>query len=130
MITKEDEYFSKETAVWAEYVNQAITSLKYNIDTILDATHLNEASRGKILRALKDYLTDVEINAIVINTSLETCIERNNMREGLALVPISAIRRMNSQMTIPTIEEGFDKIYIYNEKDNKVTYKIIEKGRE
>ena len=51
MLGENDDYFSKEKEVWDEYVKQAKDSLSKNDDTILDATHLNEASRTKILRA-------------------------------------------------------------------------------
>lgn len=127
LLNEEEEYFSREDEVWREFVRQAALSLDTNVDTILDATHLNEASRGKILRALKDHLKDVEINAIVINSDLETCLERNEMREGRSYVPRGVIRRMASQFTIPTLEEGFDHIYIYKEEDGKVKYQIMEK---
>lgn len=129
LLGNSDAYFSKEKEVWGKYVDAAITSLQSNIDTILDATHLNESSRGKILRALKDYLTDVEINVIVINTSLDVALERNELREGLSYVPESAIIRMYSQMTLPTLEEGFDHIYIYEEENGKAKYNIIEKEK-
>ena len=122
-----DDYFSKEGTVWAKYVNQSRASLKNNVDTILDATHLNESSRAKILTALKGSLNNVEINIIVINPGLEVSLKQNEMREGRSYVPQSAIRRMNSQLTIPTLEEGFDHIYIYTNENGKANYKIIEK---
>jgi len=127
LLGEKDAYFSKEKEVWAEYINQSINSLENNTDTILDATHINESSRGKILRALGEHLKDVEINAILINTDVKTAIERNNLREGLALVPETAIKNMYSQLTFPTLEEGFDHIYIYEEENGKVRYNIIEK---
>lgn len=128
MVKEDEEYFSKEKEVFAEYVAQTIKSLENNVDTILDATHLNGSSRGKILRALKDNLNGVEINAIVIDTPLDRTIKQNDMREGREFVPISVIRRMNCQMTLPTLAEGFDHIYIYEEVNGKVKYQIIEKG--
>ena len=127
-LLKENEpYFSKENEVWKEYVNQAITSIENNADTILDATHLNASSRGKILRTLRNHLNEVEVNVIVISVPLETAIERNNRREGLSFVPLSALKRMYSQMTLPTLEEGFDHIYIYSEENGKAKYQVIEK---
>ena len=127
LLKEGENYFSKEKETWNEYVRQAKESLKENVDTILDATHLNEPSRGKILRALGDDIKDVEINAIVIDTTLGTALERNEQREGLAYVPPSAIERMSSQMTLPTLEEGFDHIYIHEEVNGKIKYQIIER---
>lgn len=130
MLEDGDDYFAKEKEVWTEYVTQTINSLKFNVDTILDATHLNEGSRAKILRAIKNYLEDVEINIIVIHPTLDVAISQNKQREGRSFVPLSVIRRMNSQMTLPTLEEGFDHIYIYEEENGKIKYQIIKKGAD
>lgn len=130
MLEDGDDYFAKEKEVWTEYVAQTINSLKFNVDTILDATHLNEGSRAKILKAIKNHLEDVEINIIVIHPTLDVAISQNNQREGRSFVPLSVIRRMNSQMTLPTLEEGFDHIYIYEEENGKIKYQIIEKGAD
>lgn len=127
-LVKEGEpYFSKEKEVWEEYVAEAKISLKLSDNTILDATHLNEKSRSKILRALKDNLNDVEINIIVINPPFKTIVWQNNMREGRSKVPLEDIRRMHSTFTIPTIDEGFDNIYIYKIKNGEPNYTIYTK---
>ena len=112
LIKEGEEYFSKEDEVWREFVEQAKESLANNVDTILDATHLNIGSRTKILRALKDSLKGVHVNAIIIHSSLDTCLEQNEQREGLAKVPRGVIRRMYHSFTLPELEEGFDQIYI------------------
>lgn len=123
-----DEYFSKEKQVWTEYIARTKESLKFNADTILDATHLNETSRGKILNSLKSQLENIEINAIVIHPTLDVAIKQNNLRKGREFVPVSTIRRMYSQMTLPTLDEGFDHIYIYEKQGEKVKYQIFDKG--
>ncbi len=130
IVNEDEEYFSKEKEVWNEFVRQAKESLNCNTDTIIDATHINEASRTKLLRALAPALSGIEINAIVINVSLGTAIDQNEMREGRSLVPESAIERMFDNFTIPDIEEGFNNIYIYEKEDEKVTYQIIRKEVE
>jgi len=117
VIKEGDEYFSKENEVWVEFVRQAKESLTNNVDTILDATHLNVASRTKILRELKDSLKGVHINAIVINTSLNTCLDQNEQREGLAKVPRGAVRRMYYSFEVPEFEEGFDQIYVIGNEE-------------
>ena len=81
LLDEGDDYFSKEKLVWEEYIKAAKAALFLNDNTFLDATHLNETSRTKILRALKDSLKDVEINAIVIKPSLDIILKQNNMRE-------------------------------------------------
>lgn len=115
-IVKEDEeYFSHEKEVFNEFVNQIKYALKWEKEIVVDATHLNEGSRNKLFRAIGIDLKDVDINAIVLNTSLETALTRNDLRTGREFVPKEQIRRMFYQMTIPSFEEGFNKIYIVPE---------------
>ena len=118
LLSNEDDYFGKEKEVWSRYVRQAKNALATYNDVILDATHLNPASRGKILRALGKSLKDVSINAIYIKVSLDTALKRNSRRKGLELVPEEAIRNMASNFSMPTTEEGFDNVYIYNNEED------------
>ena len=111
-LVKEDEpYFSKENEVFAQYIDQIKKSLEENEETYADATHLNSNSRGKLLRALKGYLNDVEVIAIYIKKNVNEAIEQNKNRKGTrGFVPETAIYRMNSQLEKPDLTEGFDKI--------------------
>lgn len=112
-LLKEDEpYFSHEKEVWIKFIEEAKASLKVNDNTIMDATHLNQPSRTKVLRALGESLKDVRVNAIVFIGDVEVALERNSKREGRAKVPETAILNMAAQMTCPQEEEGFDTIYI------------------
>lgn len=128
LLSEDDEYFAKENKVFKKFIAEIIDGLKNCENTIADATHLNSSSRGKLLRNLKEHLKDVEINAIVINTCLEVCLKRNNKRTGRKRVPEAALRNMFNSFSIPTLEEGFDHIYIYTNKNGKTNYKIIERS--
>lgn len=124
MLKEGEDYFSHETAVWNKFVKDSANAILSVDNTVIDATHLNEASRAKILRALESSLKDVEINAIYFKGSVKTAIARNEKREGLAYVPISAIRRMAASVTEPYFEEGFKKIYIIDvDNKDKITIK-------
>ena len=118
----DDDYFKYEKQVFNEFIKQIKESLQKNKETYVDATHINESSRGKLLRALGLSLKDIEINAIVVQVPINIALKQNAYRTGRKLVPEQAIKQMHSQMTIPTIEEGFDHIYIYKyiEAENKV----------
>ena len=124
ILKEDDEYFSKEDEVWKEYVNQINSALEKYDNIILDATHLNEKSRSKVLRAI-NLTKDIEVNSIMINTSLNKSLEQNEQRTGRERVPRGQVRRMFFQTTKPSLDEGFDQIYIYNpEKESK--YVIIK----
>lgn len=126
LLGKEDSYFAKEDEVWAKFINDAIESLKYNNNTILDATHLNPASRSKVFRALGNNLKNVEINVIYFDCPLEIALERNEGREGRKFVPRGGIRRMYFSLVPPSLENEptIDKIYEIDViNDNKLTIK-------
>lgn len=122
-IVKEDEeYFSHENEVYAEFISQIKEALKFEREVFADATHLNETSRAKTLRALGASLKDVEVNVIWVRVPVEVAIQQNENRKGTrAYVPRSVIRRMHSQMTKPSKEEGFDHIYVFeNGKEKEI----------
>lgn len=129
LVKKNEEYFSKEKEVFKQYIKEIKDGLRYYNTTVADATHLNEASRNKLLRALGPALHNVEVDAVVIKVKLETALEQNENRKGArSYVPPNQIHRMYSQQTMPTFEEGFDKIYIYQPNKVGIKYTISERS--
>lgn len=117
MVAEGEEYFSKEKQVFKEYVKKINTALEKGYNVFADATHLNKASRNKLITAINSEL-EIEINLVWIKTPLHTCIEHNENRKGTrSFVPRSVIRRMFAQTEKPEFEEGFNAIYIV--EDNK-----------
>lgn len=117
-LVKEDEpYFSKEEEVFNKFVEEIKSGLDNGYNVFADATHLNERSRSKLLRALGSSLKNIKVDAIVVRPPFNTVIEQNAKRTGREFVPLSAIRRMNSQFTMPTKEEGFDKVWIVSRRE-------------
>ncbi len=112
MVAEDEEYFSKEKAVFKEYVRRINEALDNGLDVFADATHLNKASRNKLLRAINPQVAP-QVDVIWIKTPLDECFKRNDNRTGTrSFVPKSAIRRMFYQIEKPEFEEGFDTIYI------------------
>jgi predicted kinase len=83
-----------------------------NETVIVDATHLTEKSRRYMIELAKRY--KARPIAIVMNTSYETCFLRNSKR-NYGKVPTGAMRNLAETATMPKKEEGFSKIYVYNE---------------
>lgn len=79
---------------------------------IFDATFKNRKARKQILKMVKK--TDLSLTCIVMNTDLNTCIERNETRSPDRKIPKDIIENMyNSlQESMPTLEEGFDVVEI------------------
>ena len=128
MVNEDEEYFSREKQVFKKFIEELKDGLENCDNIIADTTHLNLASRTKLLRNLTSSLKDANVYAIVINTPVKTCLKQNATRRGRRFVPEDQIMAMEKRLTIPTFEEGFDKIFIYNPKDK--TYKILEKSDE
>lgn len=101
LLSPNEDYFAKEDLVFKIFINKINDAIDddniFNI--IVDATHLNTASRMKVLNRINT--NNCSIVPIIMTTSLEDCIERNNLRSGRARVPESVVRNMFKSMTHP-----------------------------
>ena len=106
LLQNEDDYFSKEKEVFQKFIYEIKKGLIENKDVIVDATHINKNSRNKVLSKV----CPIKTIAVVMDTPLDICLQRNAQRSGRAFVPEDAIRNMYQNMTIPNYDEGFDDI--------------------
>lgn len=112
VVQEGEEYFSKEKKVFGLFASavQADIDSDFITDIYVDATHLNEASREKLLGRLKN-LDKVNLNAVVFDIPLEVCLKRNAQRIGRAYVPETAIRNMYNNFSHPYFDaRKYDKI--------------------
>ena len=110
-----DDYFAYEDEVFEQFLEEISWGLEMDKIVIADATHLNRKSRAKVLDKVRKFADEIE--AVVLDTSVETAFERNDQREGRAWVKHGIIRRMFFTMEMPKKEEGFDKITIIKEEE-------------
>ena len=99
MVKTDEEYFSKEDEVFVEFIRRiqyAIFDKDGPKDIYIVATHINRRSREKVLGRLN--ISHCKLYIVFFETSLETAIKRNEMREGRSVVPRGVIRRMYFQM--------------------------------
>jgi predicted kinase len=92
IVNDDEEYFSHEDEVFNTFIIWINEALNNYDDVYVDATHLNERARNKVLKRLN--LFDVNIIAVNFNVNVNICLERNSKREGRACVPEKAIRNM------------------------------------
>ena len=121
MLNEGNSYFAKEKEVFREFINQIKTALNEVDNVVVDATHINERSRNKLLDAIGEYrLRNVLINCIWMDIPLEVALERNSKREGKAYVPEDAIKRMYANFSKPNYYEkySYDKIWRVDEEGN------------
>ena len=112
-LKEDDDYFAYEDEVFEQFLEEIAWGLEMDKTVFADATHLNKKARARVLDKVAKF-TD-EIEAIVLDTDLETAFERNDRREGRAWVKHGIIRRMWFSMEMPEEAEGFDKITIIRE---------------
>ena len=96
MVSEEEDYFAKEDEVFFAFISkiqEAIMDAEGPEDIYIDATHVNEKGRQKVLSKL-DLENVANITVVVMDVSLEVSIDRNDNRTGRTFVPHSAIRRM------------------------------------
>ena len=121
IVKPEEDYFSHEDEVleifWKQ-INEALTAGK---NVFVDQTSLTPKARKWLLQHVKGY---DHANLIWIDEDIQTCLERNEKQRGTrSYVPRSVIRRMSKQFIEPSLDEGFYRIYRYNSKEDKLTYK-------
>lgn len=116
MISDESEYFSKEKEVFSKFVEKMNNSLNKNDCTIIDATHISEASRAKILRRVENP-ANVRLLVLYLTTPIDVCKQQNDLRTGRERVPQEAIERMAEQFETPTEKEfvgfGFNSVEVW-----------------
>lgn len=121
LVSEDEEYFSKETKVFWEFVAQiqnALDAPNTPKNVIADATHITKKSRDKLLNAL--VLTNAEqVIVVVVMPSLREALRRNAQREGRRKVPEDVVRKMYSQFQRPEYDEPriFDTLYVEVPKD-------------
>lgn len=112
MVKDGSPYFSKEKAVFKEFVREINEGLDEG-DVIADATHVNEVSRMKLINKVD--LSKCRVSCIVVNTDETTAIKRNHLREGRARVPDEVIRENYARFTHPKTDNfHYDKIIEVN----------------
>lgn len=112
LIGENDSYFAKEKEVFKQYVEKIQRFLDNGYDVYADATHLNYASRKKLLSNLK-IDNNTRINILYFRVPLSVCIERNSVRSGMAFVPLEVIKRQFQNLKFPTFAE-IDELHYYS----------------
>lgn len=105
LVKEEEEYFSKETEVFNTFIEQINEAIDKGVSTIyVDATHINENSRNKVLDRLH-LSEEVKVTPVFVNEKLATCLLRNSLREGRENVPPKVVTQMHRNLRPPTFHE-------------------------
>lgn len=121
MLKDGDDYFSKEKAVYKEFIKQINKALRNDDDVYVDQTSLNRAARAKLLNSLE--VQPDSITVVYIKEPLKVILERNAQRSGRALVPESAVINMYNSIELPTAEEGIT--WLWTVENGKINMKFL-----
>lgn len=121
-----DDYFSKEDEVFTTFVSSISDAIDddYVEEILVDATHLNEKSRNKVLKYLDlDCVNLIPVNFLI---DFDLALERNNMRDGRSCVPRSSLVNMHSAFRPATHREKYpyDKILNVTVTEDGMTVEV------
>ena len=116
-LKENEEYFSKEDEVFKKFITAINMALWETISecVFIDATHLNEKSRNKVLDKIKN-IDQVKICAVNFLTPIQVCIERQAGREGRKKVPAAVINSMAQSLSFA----GAGEKYTYDKLINVI----------
>lgn len=105
LLKDKDDYFSHESEVWNLFIKRIIEGLQQNKKVWADATHINKASRGKLLNAIYNKIIPDSVSIIFMDTDVKVALERNSRRVGRAHVPDDVIYSMWRRLQLPRYNE-------------------------
>lgn len=113
---EEKDVFPTAYRLTAEYLNKGE-------NVIFDATNINRDVRSQNVMEIKKLLnTDIEIICLFLNTNVELCksrVEVRNTKDGEIFIPLDVIDNYSQKVEMPSDDEGFDEIIII---DNYLVY--------
>ena len=83
---------------------------------VVDNTNPTVADREKYICRAKEY--GYEIEGYFFKSVIADCVERNRKRAGKARVPDKAIAYTSNLLEMPSLREGFDRLYFVRMERN------------
>ena len=111
-----------EKNVFPEVFKLCAKELSNGHDIIFDATNITPKVRSRNISAIKELYKNFKIYAYFINTDVEICkkrVEIRNKLEGEIFIPLEVIESYSQNIIPPSEEENFDKIVILNNYEEK-----------
>lgn len=117
LLKRGDAYFSKEKETFELYANTIASCLAKYGAAVADATHLNPASRKKLIKAVSCKIKNFDVIIIWVNTAPTECMRRNAGREGRARVPDDQLINMYNALVAPkkTEDRRISDIWIFED---------------
>lgn len=104
-----------EKDVFPTVYRLCVEELKEGRNVILDATHITPKVRKRSFDALDEYGIDYTKVAVYIDTSVEECarrVEIRNQDPKELFLPVDVVYSYGKNIIPPSKEEGFNEIFI------------------
>lgn len=88
-------------------------------DFAVDNTNPTKEDRQRYIVPAK--ASGYRVIGYFMESKLQICIERNNLREGKEKLPVQAIAATSNKLQLPSYEEGFDELYFVANDGDKMT---------
>ncbi len=79
------------------------------VDYVVDNTNPMRADRARYIPPAKE--AGYRVIGYFMQSRLQECIARNNLREGKEVIPAMAIAMTSNRLEMPSKAEGFDELY-------------------
>ena len=78
-------------------------------DFVIDNTNPTKGDRARYIKQAQEH--GYSVVGYFMQSRLQECIARNNLREGKAKISAMAIAATSNKLEMPSYDEGFDKLY-------------------
>ena len=85
------------------------TCLEIGQPFVIDNTNITREARQRYFPMLQE--NEVSVHGYYFQSEIEPCKLRNNLRNETKQVPLPAILGTYAKMELPTLEEGFEKLF-------------------
>ena len=100
-------------------------ALRLKKNMVIDNTNPTVEDRKKYVLKAKE--NGYRVTGYFMQSRLQECIERNELREGKEKVPEKAIAATSNKLEMPSYAEGFDELYFVSITDTGMS---VEKWRD
>ena len=88
-------------------------------DYVVDNTNPTRADRARYIPAARE--AGYRVIGYFMQSRLQECIARNNLREGKEKIPAKAIAMTSNRLEMPSVDEGFDELYFMANDGKEMT---------
>ena len=112
------EVLKTRTQEWTAFA----ASLKARRSVVVDNTNVTRVLRARYLAPAK--AAGYRTFGLFFQSIVADCLARNEQREGKAKIPPQGVLGLSGQLELPSLDEGFDKLFFVCIVDNHFSIEL------